>query len=126
MPTSGWWADETASSSDDSEVAAPVFHEKKDEYQQHGEACKFFYGSMYGNVVHAVSGRTMPEKASSKESLKYYCVMMNEGCALGLGNTMKDAVRCYFYNPQEYERFTGNKLSAAQVQKWQAQTLAFQ
>ena len=124
MPTSGWWADETASSSDDSEngaVRPPVSPPKGT--TQNKDPCKFYYGSMYGNVVHAISGRTLPEKASSKESLKYYCVMMNEGCALGQGNTMKDAVRCYFYNPAEYENATGEKLSAAQTLKWRAQTL---
>lgn len=119
MSKGAWWADLESSSSDDdapAQPAAPVYEPIVTKRSK--EPVLFYYGSMYGNVVHAISGRTMPEKASSLESLKYYCVFMNEGCALGRGNVMKDPVKCYFNSPEEYERATETELSKAQKEKW--------
>ena len=111
---------ESSSSDDDAPAQPAPVYEPTIVNKRSKEPVLFYYGSMYGNVVHAISGRTLPEKASSKESLKYYCVMMNEGSALGRGNVMKDPVKCYFNSPEEYERATETELSKAQKEKWHA------
>jgi hypothetical protein len=123
MSKGAWWADLESGSDDDApaqpaQPVAPVYEPQAVINKVSKEPVLFYYGSLYGNVVHAISGRTMPEKASSKESLKYYCVVMNEGSALGNGNVMKDPVKCYFNSPEEYEKATQTELSKAQKEKW--------
>jgi hypothetical protein len=65
-------------------------------------------------IVNAITGYEYPYRIGSKDELRFYVVMENDPL------NYKDPRRLYFDSPEEYEHATGNIVSVASKQRFNA------
>ena len=65
-------------------------------------------------IVNSVTGVKYPYRLGTKDMLRFYIVVGNAGKK----HDYKEACRFFYHTPEEFERSSGQTVSAASKQRW--------
>jgi len=68
--------------------------------------------SLHRPILDAITGERSKYLIGSKDEKRFYCIMTNDP------HDNKEACRLFFSSPQEYEKFSGLKVSEESIRKF--------